>query len=376
MKLNRHFLKTVLIISAATLGSGMFALPYIIASSGWLLIVFYFLVFTIIVASTHFIYFKTLESVEAKERLLGLTKKYFGNIGFLIGFLTIVVGLLLSFTIYLLLGSQFINIIFPFLPYSICLILLWLVISIPIFLGDKKIMSLEELGVFFVSSTILIVFLSSKPDLVFQSIQLFNSNRFFSPIGIVLFSLAGWTSVESVYLLSIKRKLSLGEKTKSIKRMWFAFTLGTAFSGLLYFFFSIGFLGSSSSLFASGNISDLSNWPLWKRDLVALIGLLSIWTVSMPLGRELRNSFEKDLKWNHILSRLLIIGIPILIVISGFNNFVVVMGIAGGFFIGSQYILILSVGIKALQFSKLQYFFISLIMALFIFTVVYSFLNF
>jgi amino acid permease len=376
MKLNRHFLKTVFIISAATLGSGMFALPYVMASSGWLLIVFYFLFFTIIIASAHFIYFKTLESVEAKERLLGLTKKYFGNIGFWIGFLAIVVGLLLSFTIYLLLGSQFINIIFPFLPHGVCLILLWLIISIPIFLGDKKTMRLEELGVFFVSSTILIVFLSSKPDLVFQSIQLFNSNKLFSPIGVVLFSLAGWTSVESVYLLSIKRKLSLGEKTENIKRMWLAFALGTAFSGLLYFLFSIGFLGSSSSLFTNGNISDLNNWPLWERELVALIGLLSIWTVSMPIGRELRNSFEKDLKWNHTLSRFLIIGIPISIILSGFNNFVIVMELAGGFFIGAQYILILSVGVKALQFSKLQYFFVSLIMALFMFTVVYSFLNF
>ena len=356
MELNKHFFKIIAVISAATLGSGMFALPYFMASSGWFLIVLYFLVFTIIIASVHFIYFKTLESVEAKERLLGLVKKYFGNIGFWIGFLAIVLGLLLSFTIYLLLGSQFLNIIFPFLPYSISLILLWSIISIPIFLGDKKIMSLEEFGVLSVSLTILIVFILSKPDLVFQSLQLFNSNKFFFPMGIVLFSLAGWTGVESVYLLSVKRRLSLGEKTENIKRMWFAFALGTGFSALLYFLFSIGFLGSSSSLSITGNLSDLNNWPLWERDLVALIGLLSIWTVSMPLGRELRNSFEKDLKWNHTLSRFLIIGIPILIVFSGFNNFVIVMGITGGLFLSAQYILILSVGIKALQFSKLQYF--------------------
>ena len=52
------------------------------------------------------------------------------------------------------------------------------------------------------------------------------------------------------------------------------------------------------------------------------------------------------------------------------------MAITGGLFFGAQYLLILAVGIRALQFSKLQYFLISLIMALFVFSAFYSFLNF
>src|SRR5271170_2025604 len=93
---SKNFLKIAAILAAATIGDGIFALPYVFKESGWLLGLFYLALLTAIVVVAHVVYLKTLEQVDEQERLLGLTKKYLGNWGFAAGFFSIVAGLLLS----------------------------------------------------------------------------------------------------------------------------------------------------------------------------------------------------------------------------------------------------------------------------------------
>ena len=39
--------------------------------------------------------------------------------------------------------------------------------------------------------------------------------------------------------------------------------------------------------------------------------------VSIPLAREIRGALEKDLGWNSFVSRLIIVTLPLLIILSG-----------------------------------------------------------
>ncbi len=365
----RQFLKIAAIVAAATIGTGVFALPYIVASAGWILAACYFVVFAAIISAAHIVYFKTLAAVGEKERLLGLARKYFGTAGFLTGFIAIVIGLLMGIVAFLIIGPQFLRLIFPAVPPAAALVLFWFVIAIPVFLGDERTVHLEEFGIFCIAAVVLFIFLTGNPVHALSVIPPVALHYLFLPLGAVLFSLAGWTSVESVYGVMQKPGSFLKTGRRSI--LWIAFIAGTLFAALLYFLFAMGIAGSAS-LITQDTVSGLTNWPAWKKDIIAIIGLLAIGTIAMPIMRELRNAFEKDMGWHPVFARSAIVFAPLAAVLSGFNNFLAVVSIAGGLFLSVQYLLIIAVGARSLAFSPAQKIFFGIASAVFIFAAVYS----
>ena len=133
-------------IIAATIGSGVFALPYIIQRSGWLLSVGYFIALIAIVSIAHILYLRTLETAHEKKTLLGLAREHFKGAGFWAGFFAIVIGLLLGFVGYLILGSKFIAIIFPWIPAPAALVIFWAVLAVLIFKSGGARRSLKSRG--------------------------------------------------------------------------------------------------------------------------------------------------------------------------------------------------------------------------------------
>jgi amino acid permease len=334
--------KIIAIVAAATIGSGVFALPYIIQESGWLLSLGYFIAITAIVSLAHILYLKTLEAVDERERLLGLIKKYFGTAGFWAGFLAIVVGLLLSFVAYLVLGTQFIQTLVPGISPTLALIIFWFILGVVVFKSERKVTGFEVAGVALIFCAILFIFISGHPLRSLANTPAIDLKNIFLPFGAVLFSLAGWTSVEQVY--EIKKK----ENGKG--NIFILFAVGAALAGVLYWLFALGILGTVSHV-ATSTISGAPGWPFWKKDILAILGLLAMGVVSIPLAREIRGALEKDLNWNSSVSRLIIIGVPLAVILSGFNNFLIIVGLAGGVFISTQYLFIIGVGRRTLQLS-------------------------
>lgn len=187
----------------------------------------------------------------------------------------------------------------------------------------------------------------------------------FLPFGVVLFALTGWTGVEPLYE-------SLKSESRGVRpRVLSLLASGTAAAALLYILFAAGILNSAPQI-TSDTVSGLVAWPVWEKDLVALLGLLAVSTCSMPISHEIRNALEKDLKWNHVVSRLVIIGLPLAVVLSGFNNFLVVIAITGGVFLSTQYLLIVAVGRRALALSRAQKFLLDAMALVFFVAAVYS----
>lgn len=331
------------IIVAATIGDGIFALPYIFSQVGWLLGVVYLAILGAIIVTTHAIYLKTLEQVGEKRRLLGLARSYFGETGFWFGFVAIVAGLLMGFIIFLVLGSQFLRLLIPALPYAPALAIVWLVLAIPALLGNRRVIPLEVGSVIVVACLIVFIFFSSHPAVVLASIPAINLQNFFLPFGAILFSLAGWTSVEPVYesMRGVDRK----------KIPWGLLAAGTIAAGVLYLMFVLGILSSAPRITAD-TVSGLAAWPTWKKDIIALLGLSAIVTCSMPISHEIRNALEKDLRWGRIASGAVVVGLPLVAVLLGFTNFFLIVSFAGGVFIGMQYFLMIAVGRRALTLSS------------------------
>lgn len=366
-KNNTTRFKIIIIVAAATIGSGVFALPYIIQTAGWLLSIGYFVAITAIVSLAHLFYLRTLEAVDEKKRLLGLVREYFGPTGFWIGFLAIVIGLLLSFIAYLVLGTRFIQIIIPGIPHLTALIIFWLILSILIFKSEGRVTGFEAVGVTLISCAILFIFILGRPFSAFANTPAVDPGNILLPFGAVLFSLAGWTSVEQVY--EIKKRADGKFNTLNL------FIIGTALAGILYWLFALGVLGVVPQA-AVDTISGTTGWLFWKRDILALIGLLAMGVVSIPLAREIRGALEKDLGWNSIVSRATISGLPLIIVLSGFNNFLIIVSLAGGVFISTQYLFIIGVGRRTLKLSKREKTLLDILAAIFVCAAVYEIIAF
>jgi hypothetical protein len=119
-------------------------------------------------------------------------------------------------------------------------------------------------------------------------------------------------------------------------------------------------------------ISGIAAWPAWRKDILAAVGLLSVCVVSVPIAREIRGAMEKDLGWNSIVSRAVIIFLPFAAVLSGFNNFLAIVGFAGGVFISTQYLLIISVGRRTLTLTTREKLLLDIVALVFICAAIYS----
>ena len=366
-----HFFEVAGIVAAATVGDGVFALPYIFYTSGWLVSIFYLVVLGILVTTAHSVYLKTLESEGEKERLLGLAEKRFGKIGFWIGFLAIIIGLLLTLVAYLILGTQFIHLAIPMVRLRYAFAAFWILISLVAFASDKEIRKLELAGIACTALIIIIMFASAWPNIIFAGVQAINVRNLFLPFGAVLFSLAGWTSIEPAYEAR-KRRRGAGQSP------WLALAAGTAFAALLYTMFAAGIIGGSSSgaVIAPDTASGLAAWPVWKKDVLALLGLIAVATVYFPISREIKNALEKDLQWPRGSSRPLVVLFPPALVLLGFNNFLAVVGLVGGAFLSLQYLLIISVGRRSLRLTTVQKLFLDAVALVFIAAAVYSVYSF
>ena len=366
MKANIN-LRIITIITAATIGSGMFAIPYIIQTAGWFVTLAYFVALGAVISLAHILYLRTLDAVHEKERLLGLARHYFGISGFWIGFFAIVLGFLLSLVAYLVLGAQFIHVISPHISLLTATFMFWLIIIAITFWSGSRAASLEMVGVALITCAIIFTFASGHPLGAFTFTPIVNARNILLPFGAVIFSLAGWTSVEQVYEIR-RRKEHPGGALH-------LFIFGAAFAGALYWLFALGVLGSSQNV-AIDTISGVGGWPIWKKDILAAIGLLAISVVSIPLVRELRGALEKDLHWNSFVSRLVIVGVPLIVVLSGFNNFLIIIGLAGGIFISTEYLLIIAVGRRVLSISAREKILLDGLAIIFVCAAVYEIITF
>jgi amino acid permease len=360
------------IVAAATIGEGVFALPYIIQASGWVVALGYFVALTAVVSIAHILYLRTIGAVHEKERLLGLARKYFGATGFWIGFFAIVIGLLLGFVAYLVLGTLFLQLLIPGIAPGVALAVFWFLLACLIWMSEGKIAGLEIIGIALIAFAILFIYGSGHPAAAFLNMPLAVEKNFFLPFGAVLFSLAGWTSVEQVYELA-RPKTEDGNQFDP--KIFGVFVVGTAFAGLLYWLFALGVIGSGAQV-AMDTISGIAGWPVWRKDILALVGLLAVAVVSLPLSREIRGALEKDLRWNSIASRLAIILLPLATVLLGFNNFLTIVSVAGGVFLSAQYILIIAVGRRTLTLAVREKVLLDTLIVIFIWAAIYSLWSF
>ena len=90
----------------------MFSLPYAAAISGIIPVIFYLVVLGILVTLLHLMYGEIVLRTSTKHRLAGYAEVYFGSWGKIVGGFIFFVNLYLALLVYLVVGGEFLRIIF------------------------------------------------------------------------------------------------------------------------------------------------------------------------------------------------------------------------------------------------------------------------
>ncbi|MFH1318623.1 MAG: aromatic amino acid transport family protein [Candidatus Omnitrophota bacterium] len=319
----KNFLFALSILIGTVIGAGLFGLPYVIAQSGIMPGLFYFLILGVAMTVIHLLLGEAFLRTEGNCRLAGLAKIYLKARGEKIAVVSIILGSIGILLAYIVIGGDFLKILFSGSSESFYLsIFFWAVCSLFVFRGVKFIALAEFFTniVFFL--IIFIVFLFVLPKTNIHNFSLFNFSGVFLPYGVILFSLIGLNAVPEIIGF-----LKIGKSERNFKRVIIVGYSIVVIFYLLFAFIVVGISGSQTSPEAfQGLIPFLGGNIIFLGALAAVITLIDSFIV---IGLNLKNVLVYDYRVNKILASLVVCGFPLTLFLLGFRNFIEIIGLVG-----------------------------------------------
>lgn len=317
--------KTSLLASATLIGTiigaGIFAIPYVMIRSGVLTSIFYFLILGGVVLLIHLFFAEVVLRTKEKHRLVGYAERYLGKRAKILVTFSTLFGTIGALLAYIILGGDFLKIIFPSLtPFQLSLIF-WLVLSFFVFLGIRSIAWSELLMNLGFLIAIFLIFSFCLPKVNLNNFTLVNKNFIFLPYGVLLFSLIGWNAVPEIESILTKKA-----KLKKVILSSLLFVLG------FYFLFGFTIGGVSGKFTTDDAFSGLSNFLGEKIMIFAgVFGLLAVATSFLILGNYLKNTMFFDYHLSYLPSFLIATFSPLIFFLLGIREFILVIALVGTF---------------------------------------------
>jgi len=318
-------LKAVSVFVGTIIGAGIFGLPYVINKSGVVPGFFYFVILGGVVLLIHLFFGEAFLRTKEHCRLPGLAQKYLGSWGKVLVTMSVVSGLVGALLAYLILSSNFLRILFfPFFDLSAVysVMIFWALMSYFIFRGIKLIASIELLTniIFFLTSVVILFF--CLPQFDFHNLTAFNLSNAFLPFGVILFSLVGWSAIPEIIDF-----LKASREGRKIKKTIF---LATAIAVPFYLIFTPAVLGVVGKNISQDALSSLTSFL--GPEIIFLAVLAALVTIAdsiLVLGLYLKNTLIYDLKLSNKLGTIVACGLPLLLFLIGFRNFIGTLGFVG-----------------------------------------------
>lgn len=322
-------------IAGTTLGAGIFAIPYLMSVAGILPTVGFLAGLSVVVIYAHTLYWRVLRDAPPDTHLLELAREHLGPLAARGTFVATILGLALTVTAYLILGTTFVQSLTG-MSAGYATLLFWFVCSLPLAFRLKRFIRVE-LFMTLVMSVLLLLLILTVP-IRLSAFPLISWQNLLLPFGPLLFALAGWTAVEPA-LAAVRR--ARGHRIPSL-------ALGTVSVALAYLLFALAF-GSAGRPVTLDVLSGVMHLPHWQVGALLVVGLFAILTSYLPMNLALKNALRQGLEWKRPLAFTVALFLPYLLVLSGFNNFLTGIELVGGVFLAAQYIAILQVSRKALR---------------------------
>ena len=317
------------ILAGTILGVGLFGLPYVFSTAGFMVGILFMIICCFLTATTHLIYGEALTRTPGEHRAPGLAKIYLGKPGYYISIVASFISLSGVLLAYLILGGQFVQnfsqIIGSNININDATFIFWIIGVIGMTMGIRFIGISEVLGVILIIILIFAYLFWGLPGLKIQSFINFNLNNFFLPYGILLFALSGGSAIPEIFSYFKNKGISKEQINFKTPIIW-----GTIISAILYLIFVIGAFG----LFPNKIIPvDLVPNLLQSNPILAvatnILGLILILTSYFILGLGFRNILFCDLKFRKKLSWIIPIFLPPILFFFQNKGFITIIGFLG-----------------------------------------------
>lgn len=305
-------------------GAGIFGIPYAINKSGIVPGFFYFLILGAGVTLIHLFLAEVVLRTKENYRLIGFSQKYLGNWAKNLMLVSVVLGVIGALLAYLILGGEFLKIIFSSFnisSFSFTLIF-WLFLSYFVFRGIKLIAPAALFTNFLFFSVIIVVFSFCFPRFNLSNLPIINLSNVFLPYGVILFSLVGWSAIPE-----INEILKKPEEKKEIKKI---IILSSVVVIVLYLLFALSIIGVAGKNVSVDALSGLIPFLGYKIIFLGVLaGLITLIDSFLVLALYLKNSLICDLKISKRIAFLISCGMPFLLFLLGFRSFIQTIGFVG-----------------------------------------------
>jgi len=321
------------ILASTIIGAGMFALPYLFARAGVLAGTAYLVIFGFAFCIVHLMYADILRREDSKLIFPGIARKYLGRGGEYLAYVVGVFALLLALTSYIILEMQFLRLVLPGVPTLYSFIFFWGTGTLAFMLWRSvKLGYLEAItnaaAIFIIGALIAFAF---RDGVSVAPPALFSFKDMFLPYSIVLFSLAGRTAIPVVLAHM---------RGAPAPRISLAILLGTTIPIAVYLLFILGVLLVSPLPTEDAISGMIGVLPPHIVSLFGILGILSLWSSYIIIGKAVRDSFSRDMKIGYPAANTIAAVMPVVLYLMGFQNFIKTIGVVGGIFLALESILI------------------------------------
>lgn len=345
--LNSRFFNALAMLIGTIIGAGIFGLPYVAAKTGFFPVIIYLIVISAIVTLMHLLYGEVVLRTNGKHRMVGYAEIYLGKWGKRAATVSVILGSYAGLLIYIILSGIFLfGFLGDFLGGSPLFYSVIVFFASAFFIASGlKILSWIESVLSFLLIAAIFIFLVKGS--YFVNVSNFSLpadwSQFFLPYGVLLFALTGGSVIPDMAAV-----LDDGER-----RLKKTIIIGTLIPAIIYLLFIAVVFGISGANTTPDAIAGLKN--VYGDGIVrigALVGFLAVITSFLAFGINLKKTFQYDYKLSKMLSLLLALVVPFVIFLTGFNDFIRVIGFSGAVMGGIDGVLIILMYQKADRCGK------------------------
>lgn len=320
----------------AIIGVGVLGLPYAFAQSGVAIGLLFLTVVGLLLTALQLMFSEVCLQTEGKHHLVGLVNIYLGTKWRWVALVAASFGIWGAMIAYMIVGGRFLHILLSPIfggqefVYSI---LVWLIGTALIYRGLRFASKVEVPIVLVLLFLFVFIMLVCVPEIHPQNYFTFDLNKFFTPYGVVLFSMAGAGIVPEMVQL-------LGRRDGK-KYLGLSVVIGMSIILLLYAGFSLAVVGVTGVATTEAAFDGLI--PILGDSFMivtTILGSLTILSIYLVLGIEMLDVFKIDFHLKHKTAWLILSLVPIVLFLLGVREFISLVSFIGGVFGGTLGILI------------------------------------
>lgn len=334
--------QAVALIVSSVIGAGVLGIPYVVSKVGLGPGLLYMLFGGLLITGLHLLLADICLSSKKSYQLAGLADSYLGRWAKYLMSFVFYVSMFGSLLAYIIGEGEVLSALFGSDPVRMALIFV-AIFSLFVICGIKTIKKVELVLTVGILLVVLAIAFWSTPHLTLANASHVNLASLFLPYGVMLFAFTGSSAIPEAHeLLKHKRK-----------QFHYAVLISGAIVTLVYMLFAIAVVG----------VTGLSTTPVATVGLGKAIGptmvlfgnifaFLAMGTSYLLSSLSVRDSLRWDYNVPKWLATASVIVLPVVLYLIGIRQFVAVLDLVGGLFIGIQSILVVLIYMRYKQGHK------------------------